>query len=167
MSLNWVMRKDVDLNSTSFVLLSGETVIYTFPQNIQTELTPVGQEKPETLSINRAQIYITSQRIVILSLTQIQEGDNDLPVIDNFSLLYQDIKTYKLDMPWFGSNKFKILFKVSNPNSGLNYLYPWNLTLHFMEGGAIDFNKNFTEVITRFNNNQIDELPLYSSLIDN
>ncbi|KAH3684792.1 hypothetical protein WICPIJ_004256 [Wickerhamomyces pijperi] len=165
MSLNWVMRTDFGINSTPFVLLPNEVILYTLPQRAQVELSPVGQEKPETLSIRRAQVFLTSQRIVILNRTDTQtetSKDLDLSFIDNFTLLYQDIRSYKLDMPWFGSNKFKFLFNISNPDGGLNYLYPWSMTVHFIEGGAIEFSKSFSQVLTRFNNDQIDELPQYT-----
>ncbi|KAH3674439.1 hypothetical protein WICMUC_003276 [Wickerhamomyces mucosus] len=162
MSLNWVMRIDDVHGLAPFVLLPNETLFFKLHANIRVDLAPIGQENPETLSINKGAIYLTSQRLVILDSTS-NNKHLDTSEVDNFALFYEDIRYYKLDMPWFGSNKYKFLFKISDPNGGLNYMYQWSLVIHFIEGGAIEFNEKFHTIKTRSEYSQEDDLPAYSA----
>lgn len=149
MALNWVTR-----DHDGFLLLPDETVRFLLPQSVILELIPVGQSNPETIKI-KGSARLTSHRLVVLST---EKGG-----CDNFSLLYSDVTSFKLEMPWLGSNKFKASFRVSNGDGGLNYLYQWQLTASFVEGGAITFAEQFEQLNTQWKNDQADELPAYTA----
>jgi len=157
MSLNWVMRKD-DTNPP-FILLDNETSHYKCSEEVEIKLKPLQLQNPDVISM-KGVIYLTSHRIVVLSTSDSKQTKDN----DNFSLLYKDIQTYKLEMPWFGNNKYKILFRISNPDGGLNYLYLWSLLISFPSGGAIQFHNEFSSMKTRVDNDQVDELPAYSEI---
>ncbi|CCH45502.1 hypothetical protein BN7_5084 [Wickerhamomyces ciferrii] len=155
MSLNWIMRTPNGVNPP-FVLLDGENVKYTSPQPIEIKLKAIQLEKPDVITI-KGSIYLTDKRLVVLS-TGAGNQDND-----SFSLLYKDMISHKLEMPWFGSNSYKILFKITSEQSGLNYLYTWQSNIQFPQGGAIQFHEEFSKLKTWFDNNQEDEpLPAYT-----
>lgn len=153
MSLNWVTRQDN--RDQPFVPLPGEVVQHAQPEEVVVRLTPLNQPGAETIAI-QGKIYLTSHRVVVLSnKTTVHEADN-------FSLLYRDVFSHKLDIPWFGSNKYVMLFRISNQNGGLNYLYQWEARVVFNQGGAMTYAERFAQLKTRFDNNQEDELPAYS-----
>jgi hypothetical protein len=149
MALNWVSRSD-----TGFVLLPDESLRLTLTETVILELKPMGQPNPETIVL-KGKIRLTSHRLVVLSI-------EEKPLNDNFSLLYSGVTSFKLEMPWLGSNKFKAVFKVTNGDGGLNYLYQWQLMVSFVEGGAIKFAEHFEQLKTRWDNSQVDELPPYT-----
>lgn len=152
MSINWVMRQ-VDLNPP-FVPLENESLRFASPEPVEVKLKPLQLTNPDVISI-KGRIYLTSHRIVVLS-------SEDRATNDSFALLYKDIGSHKLEMPWFGTNKYKFLFKISDSNGGLNYLYTWESTVSFTNGGAIRFAEEFDKIKTNFDNDQVDELPAYS-----
>ena len=151
MALNWVSRTS---NPPGFVLLPEEVHRFALPQEVAADLNPIGQQNGDTITI-KGNVSLTSHRVVILSTRNTQQHDN-------FSLLYKDIVWFKLEMPWLGSNKFRVTFRVSDGNGGLNYMYQWSLCISFVEGGAIQFAKEFEQLKTRFDNSQVDELPPYT-----
>lgn len=154
MSLNWVMRAQGDVYPP-FILLENESLKYSPSEPIDIKLKPLQLSNPEVITI-KGRIYLTTHRVVVLS------DDRSDKANDNFGLLFKDIQSYKLEMPWFGNNKFQIVFKISNPDGGLNYLYSWLLNVNFASGGAIRFSEEFGKVKTGFDNDQVDELPAYS-----
>lgn len=137
-----------------FIPLENESLRFASPELVEVRLKPLQLTNPDVISI-KGKIYLTSHRIVVLN-------SEDKAINDSFALLYKDIGSYKLEMPWFGTNKYKILFKISDPNGGLNYLYSWECTISFTSGGAIRFAEEFNKIKTNYDNDQVDELPAYS-----
>lgn len=113
----------------------------------------MGQPNPESLVI-KGHVYLTNLRVVVLS----DEGEDH----DSFALLYPDVIDFKLNIPWFGSNKYEIKFKISNSNGGLNYLYPWIAILEFQYGGAPKFSGIIEDLLKR--SVQTEDLPRYSEI---
>lgn len=156
MSLNWVMRTS-GTEYPPFVLLENEQVKFSPPEIVDIKLKPLELKNPDTIGL-KGKIYLTTHRVVVLSSGKTGRENND-----SFALLYKDIQSHKLEMPWFGNNRYLILFKISNSDGGLNYLYPWSLVVDFTSGGAIRFAEEFSTIKTRFDNGQlVDELPAYT-----
>lgn len=144
MSINWVERRS-DLRQ-AFTLLPLEQLTHLQEERVTMKLTPIGQPKPETITL-KGHVYLTNQRLVLLS--------DQVSAHDNFSLLFKDISANKLVLPWFGSNHYEIVFKVTNAQGGLNYLYDWKAVIEFPYGGAVKFNKMIEGLVK-------DELPQYT-----
>lgn len=159
MALNWVSR---DGSAGGFVFLPEETLRFTLQQDVVLELQPIGQPKPETIKF-RGAVHLTTHRLVLLSNegTSTSTSTSSSSSHDSFSLLYKDVASSKLEMPWLGSNRFRAVFRVASGDAGLNYLYPWQLVVSFVEGGAIDFARCFEQCKTRWDNAQADDLPAY------
>jgi hypothetical protein len=159
MSINWVTRRP-DLIKTPFTLLPNEVIHHAQEERVTVRLTPIGQPNPESIVI-KGHAYLTNQRAVVLSDKSITQQDKEN---DTFALLYKDVLDQKLTIPWFGSNKYEIKFRISDANGGLNYLYPWLMVVEFQYGGAPKFSEKLEGLLARHHDQQAEaeDLPRYS-----
>lgn len=120
-------------------LLENEVIQYTGPE-VDIKLTPQDLEKPESIKFIASSVILTNRRLILL-------GER------NFVLFYEDVVGSQLQLPIFGSNKYRIVFKISNKQqTELNYLYKWELLISFSKGGAVNFNTSFQNVMVALKN---------------
>lgn len=120
-------------------LLENEIIRYTGPE-VDIKLTPQDLEKPESIKFIASSVILTNRRLILL-------GER------NFVLFHEDVLGSYFQLPIFGSNRYRIIFKISNKQqTELNYLYKWELVISFSKGGAVDFNTSFQNVMVDLRN---------------
>ncbi|ODV98493.1 hypothetical protein PACTADRAFT_48243 [Pachysolen tannophilus NRRL Y-2460] len=155
MSINWVMVNENNGN-LPFILLPNEEIKYESPlERTELLIRQVTSIKNKRIINATGKVYLSNHRLVFISAY----GD-----IKSFSVLLNQIKTHKLETPWFiGPTLWKCIFiTTSDKVSGLVENENYELQLKFNEGGIFDFTKIFETVHTNYVNDQADELPAYS-----
>ncbi|ODV63064.1 uncharacterized protein ASCRUDRAFT_74466 [Ascoidea rubescens DSM 1968] len=173
MSLNWLELSDNTdpSNPLPFVLLENESLRFRSPKRITIKLNPINNKNHETISSNNGTMYLTNKRLIFISETNLRidkNYHNEINNFNNFVLLFNSILSFGLENSWFGPNKWHCLFKINNPDGGLNYLYQWKILLIFNDGGMFDFAKAFESTFNDFKNNSLfvqnEQLPVYSEI---
>lgn len=104
----------------------------------------------ELISFNDGRLFLTNSRIIFIN-------DNHNFVL----LLNKNLLEFGIDnSSWFGSNKYRFVFKPSFENAGLNHMYIWSLSVAFNEGGIFEFHECFKKVYDEYQNGE--QLPAYS-----
>ncbi|GMM35731.1 hypothetical protein DASC09_030560 [Saccharomycopsis crataegensis] len=139
-----------------FLLLPKEHLKHSSPKRVSLTLNPTHLPSEYRRGSNGT-AFITNKRLVYIAE---KHPDNDF---QDFVLLFNaNLHDFKMETPWFGANKFTVLFKPTMENAGLNHMYIWKGIFSFNEGGIADFSTQVGKAYNEWKYGQDGEqLPAY------
>ncbi|ODQ83145.1 hypothetical protein BABINDRAFT_31050 [Babjeviella inositovora NRRL Y-12698] len=142
-----------------FVLLENEAIRCKTPSNRTIlEIHPMGNSASSRVLAASGNVYLSNKRLVMICSSA---ESNDFK---SFQVLYPQVKSFKLESPWFGVNKWRGLFSCLDHETGLLKGTDYEIVIKFTEGGVVDFttvfNKAWNDHVV--NKDIDDDLPRYS-----